>query len=186
MYITQKKTNVPSLEPIQELTGSWIVAFDPKWCYPKPSTEEGEKGATVTFDKLVDWTQRPEEGIKFYSGKAVYRKSFDVPGLTARSPGKIYLEFGAVHDLAEVRLNGKNLGVVWTAPWRVEITGAVKPVGNELEIDVVNLWPNRLIGDGRLPPEQRRTKTNRDSYDKGKHPLLPSGLIGPVRVLQAK
>lgn len=74
--------------------------------------------------------------------------------------------------------------MVWTAPWRIEITGAIKPVGNELEIGVVNLWPNRLIGDGPLPPDQRRTKTNVGTYYQGKHPLLPSGLLGPI-TLQA-
>jgi hypothetical protein len=183
---TQKKKNCASLEPILELTGSWIVAFDPKWCYPKPGGEEGEKGSTITLDKLVDWTQRPEDGIKFYSGKAVYRKTFDVPGLTTPSAGKVYLELGTVHSLAEVRLNGRKLGVMWTAPWRTEITDSVKPVGNELEIGVVNLWPNRLIGDGLLPPEQRRTKTNSETYYKGKHSLLPSGLLGPVRIVREK
>ena len=181
---TQEKKNVASLQPIQELTGSWSVAFDPEWLYPKPAGEEGEKGSTLTFDKLVDWTQRAEDGIKFYSGKAVYRKTFDAPGLTAPSAGKLYLELGTVHDLAEVRLNGKTLGVVWTAPWRIEVTDTIKPVGNELEIGVVNLWPNRLIGDGPLPREQRRTETNRGTYYQGKHSLLPSGLLGPV-TLQA-
>ena len=82
-----------------------------------------------------------------------------------------------------VRLNGKNLGVVWTAPCRVEITDAVQPKGNRLEIDVVNLWPNRLIGDAALPPEKRRTKTNVTSFKK-RVPLLPSGLLGPVTLKQ--
>ena len=68
--------------------------------------------------------------------------------------------------------------------WRIEITGSIKPAGNELEIGVVNLWPNRLIGDGTLAPEQRLTKTNHGAYYQGKHSLLPSGLLGPV-TLQA-
>jgi hypothetical protein len=131
----------------------------------------------------VDWTQRSEDGIKYYSGKAVYRKTFDTPWLTTPSACKLYLDLGTVHDLAEVRLNGKTLGVVWTAPWRIEITDTIKPVGNELEIGVVNLWPNRLIGDGPLPPEQRRTKTNRGTYYQGKHSLLPSGLLGKERII---
>ena len=74
--------------------------------------------------------------------------------------------------------------IVWCAPWRVEITSAVKPAGNELEIDVVNLWPNRLIGDARLPKEQRRTLTNVRKFEKPGSPLLESGLLGPV-TLQA-
>jgi len=95
---------------------------------------------------------------------------------------RIYLDLGRVKNLATVRLNGKDLGVVWTAPWRVEITDAAKPTGNRLEIDVVNLWPNRLIGDAALPPERRLTKTNVTTYKKDS-PLLPSGLLGPVSVM---
>ena len=85
----------------------------------------------------------------------------------------------ATEGVAAVRLNGKDLGVVWTAPWHVEITGAVQPMDNHLEIDVVNLWPNRLIGDATLPPEQRFTVTNVKKFKK-ESPLLESGLLGPV------
>jgi hypothetical protein len=85
-----------------------------------------------------------------------------------------------VKYVAQVRLNGKDLGALWTKPFRVEITNAVKPSGNLLEIDVVNLWPNRLIGDAALPPERRFTRTN-ISYKKD-DPLLESGLLGPVRL----
>jgi hypothetical protein len=91
------------------------------------------------------------------------------------------VDLGVVKNVARVRLNGRDLGVVWTAPWRVEIPGGVlKERGNELEIEVANLWPNRLIGDGKLPPEKRRTQTNSGMYYKGEHKLLPSGLLGPV------
>ena len=89
---------------------------------------------------------------------------------------------GTVNDLAEVRLNGKNLGVVWCAPWRVEVTQALRVWGNELEIDVVNLWPNRLIDDAGLSPEKRLTKTNVAGTYKAGAPLLPSGLLGPVKL----
>jgi hypothetical protein len=183
---TREAKNAPTLQTVQELAGSWSVAFDPKWLYPQPGGKEGETSSTLTFDKLVDWTQRPEEGVRFYSGKAVYRKTFDAPGLTALSASKVYLDLGTVHELAEVRLNGNTLGVVWTAPWRIEISGSIKPAGNELEIGVVNLWPNRLIGDGPLPPEQRLTKTNHGAYYQGKHTLLPSGLLGPVTLQAAR
>ncbi|MCH8167098.1 MAG: hypothetical protein IIC03_04115 [Proteobacteria bacterium] len=88
----------------------------------------------------------------------------------------MYLNLGKVKNLAEVHLNGADLGVVWTAPWQVDITSAVKPTGNELEIDVVNLWPNRLIGDAALPPEKRLTVTNVTKFKKDS-PLLESGLL---------
>lgn len=79
-------------------------------------------------------------------------------------------------ELARVWLNGKDLGVVWCAPWRVDVTGVLKEEGNELKIEVVNLWPNRLIGDGKLPPEKRLTKTNVVKFFQGDHKFLESGL----------
>ena len=101
--------NFPRSAVLAELSGAWEVAFDPKWGGPEH----------VTFDTLVDWTKRPEEGIKFYSGTAVYRKPFDAPKV---SPGqRLYLDLGVVKNLARVRLNGRELGVVWCAPgeWRL-------------------------------------------------------------------
>jgi hypothetical protein len=156
-------------KPVMTLEGPWKVSFDPKWGGP----------AETAFDKLDDWTDRPEEGVKFYSGTATYRKTFDLPkNLAGDRPSPLYLDLGAVGDLAEVRLNGRRLGVIWTAPWRIDISGAVEDRGNELEIDVVNQWPNRLIGDSRLPPEKRWTKSN--YHLKPNDPLVPSGLRGPV------
>ena len=89
---------------------------------------------------------------------------------------------GNVKNLAEVRLNGKNLGVLWALPFRVEVTDAIKPTGNNLEIEVVNFWPNRIIGDQSLPPEKRFTRTNIRKLTKDT-PLMDSGLLGPVRIL---
>ncbi len=162
----------PSVKPAAELTGPWEVSFDPKWGGP----------SRVVFDKLVDWTKHSDEQIRHYSGTATYRRSFDLPVSPgdAASPRRTYLDLGTVHHLARVRLNGKDLGVVWCAPWRVDITEAVRATGNRLEIDVVNLWPNRLIGDAGLPPAKRLTRTN-VAFSKDQ-PLLPSGLIGPVTI----
>jgi hypothetical protein len=93
-------------------------------------------------------------------------------------------DLGKVKNVARVRLNGKDLGVVWTAPWRVEITDAVKRAGNVLEIDVVNLWPNRLIGDAALPESQRVARTHIEF--RPDQPLLSSGLLGPVTLQAAE
>ena len=139
----------------------------------------------MVFEKLEDWTQRPEKGIKYYSGKATYEKTFDLPETVRPSGKRLYLDLGQVENVAEVRLNGKKLGVVWTAPWHVEITAAVQSAGNQLEIDVVNLWPNRLIGDAALPPEKRLTVTNVKRFSEDS-PLLPSGLLGPVTLQAAQ
>jgi len=91
---------------------------------------------------------------------------------------RITLNLGLVKNVAEVRLNGRNLGVVWTEPFSVDITDAVKPAGNKLEVDVINLWPNRLIFDAGLPAEKRLTRTNITMDPNA--PLLDSGLLGPV------
>ena len=89
------------------------------------------------------------------------------------------------HPDGRVRLNGRDLGVVWCPPWRVDISAAVRPGENLLEIEVVNFWPNRLIGDAKLPPEKRLTKTNIRAF-QADAPLMPSGLLGPVRIVEAK
>jgi hypothetical protein len=167
--------NYPTMQPLGDLDGPWTVAFDPKW---------GGPAEPVTFDRLVDWTTRPESGIKYFSGTAVYTKVFDLPSNV--SPGRrLILDLGEVHEVASVQLNGQNLGVLWAHPARVDITSVVKPAGNDLEIKVVNLWPNRLIGDSALPPEQQLTITNIHHFTKTSE-LLPSGLLGPVQVLAAQ
>lgn len=189
--LAKSEKNFPELKLSQELSGAWDIAFDPRWGGPEK----------VTFDTLQDWTARSETGIKYYSGIATYRKAFQL----AQSPaGRTYLDLGVVHDMARVKLNGKDLGVVWCAPWRVEVTGALKTGDNQLEIEVVNRWPNRMIGDkqpadanartvagppgflgGQKFPTGRYTFSTYDPFG-AESPLLPSGLLGPVRVLAAE
>lgn len=161
--------NFTKWTPRHEITGPWTVRFDPKWGGP-PSAE---------FPALVSWTQRPEEGIRFYSGTAVYEKSFDLPSSLRQTGRRLMLDLGQVKMLAEVRLNGKNLGVVWAPPFRVDVTDAIKPQANRLEIDVVNSWTNRVIGDQSVPEEKRLTRTNIRRLTKDT-PLVESGLLGPV------
>ena len=185
--------NFPELKPMQEISGAWDVAFDPKWGGPEK----------ITFDTLQDWSKRPESGIKYYSGIATYRKTFQVSGLP--SPvSKILLDLGTVCDMARVKLNGKDLGVVWCAPWQVEVGDALKVGENQLEIEVANRWPNRMIGDKQpadanarevqAPPSflgGKKIKTGRYTHSthnpyKPKSPLLPSGLLGPVMISTTK
>ena len=165
-------SNSSQFVPVSELSGSWTVAFDPKW--------SGGLGS-VTFDKLESWTAREEPGIRFYSGTAVYQKQFDA---TADLLGKsIWLDLGTVCELAEVKLNGQSCGIAWCPPFRVDITSALKAGRNQLEIEVVNFWPNRIIGDDNLPRERRFTRTNIRKLTS-QTPLMESGLFGPVRLMQ--
>ncbi|MFH0761364.1 MAG: glycosyl hydrolase [Bacteroidota bacterium] len=179
------------IKTLATLEGSWEVSFDPNWGGPE----------SVVFESLTDWTKRPEEGIKYYSGIATYSKTFDLSNNINRDKNnRIYLNLGVVKNMARVRLNGKDLGVIWCAPWQVEITQAVKARGNKLEIEVANLWTNRLIGDenepddgvidGKWPewllngtrrPIKRYTFTTYHYYKKG-DPLIESGLMGPVTI----
>ncbi len=168
-------TNYPQTEQIQlMLSGAWDVSFDPKWGGPKK----------VIFDSLVDWKARSEPGIKFYSGTAVYRKKFDLTSIPAKGT-PLLLDLGELHEVGSVRLNGRDLGTVWTKPARVDITDALKAKDNYLEVTVVNLWPNRLIGDAGLSEGSRFTQTNVHKFSPHS-PLLSSGLIGPVRVLSVE
>ncbi|MDB5000581.1 MAG: glycosyl hydrolase [Mucilaginibacter sp.] len=177
---------------ISMLNGSWDVSFDPRWGGP----------AHAMFDTLTDWSKNPAEGIKYYSGIATYNKKFDLPAHGSTGNEAFYLDLGNVKNIARVTLNGKDLGVVWTAPWRIDISSALNEKNNELKIEVANLWANRLIGDEKKPydgivdekwPEWllkgqprtsgRYTFTSTRQYNANS-PLMESGLMGPVRIIQ--
>jgi len=180
------------------LAGPWQVSFDPKWGGPdKP----------VVFKELADWSQHNDPRIHYYSGTATYRKVFSLQSSVISQP--LYLDLGKVDVMARVRLNGKDCGIAWKPPYHVDITRAVRPGRNELEIEVVNLWINRMIGDEQLPedsnwkdfetllewpdwfktgkprPSGRYTFTTCRHYKKDS-PLVPSGLIGPVTLRAAQ
>ena len=156
-----------------ELNGPWTVAFDPKWGGP----------TSIQFDSLVSWPERSEPGIKYYSGTAVYRKEFEIPaGATGKS---LQIDLGNVRELAEVKVNGQSCGVVWAPPFQVDISRALRPGINQLEVEVVNFWPNRIIGDQFLPEAERFTRTNIRQLTR-KSSLMPSGLMGPVRLVIRK
>lgn len=206
--IQRGTAKAPELKPIQELTGPWEVSFDLKWFYGSDGRRVASNECKAVFEKLDDWSQRPEDAVKYFSGTAIYSKVFDV-GSDLCSLKSVVLDLGRVEVIAEVELNGKNLGILWKPPFRVDITEAVKPgEKNTLRVKVTNLWPNRLIGDEHLPSDcaylpsgalkafpdwltknlprtsGRRTFSTWRHW-KAEDPLLPSGLLGPVRLAQA-
>lgn len=152
------------------VSAPWNVSFDPAWGGPEQ----------IRFDKLVAWNTHPNPGIRYYSGTAVYKNSFDVQPDQYKDK-RVWLDLGEMYNLAEVRINGKESGVWWQPPFARDITDWLKDGKNELEIKVVNLWPNRIIGDQLLPEEKRFTRTNVCKFTKD-YPLRPSGLVGPVSV----
>jgi len=137
---------------------------------------------TVRFDTLTSWIDHSDPGIKYYSGKAVYRTTFHVGNDLTDKP--LALELGEVRDvgMARVKLNGRDLGVVWRPPFRVDVTRTLKRGENELEVMVVNSWRNRLVGDREFPEDKRLTRTNITVNKDWK--LEASGLLGPVRVTE--
>ena len=185
------KVTVSSLPAAQKIIGPWQVRFDPAVGGP------GE----VTFSKLEDWSHRPEAGIRYYSGTADYQTTF-LAGPVATNQTWL-LDLGKVEVMTEVKLNSKNLGILWKRPYRVDVTAALQPGENRLELKVVNLWINRQIGDEDLPEDSERntngtlkswpewvqqekpSPADRISFTtwrlwKKGGKLSPSGLLGPV------
>jgi hypothetical protein len=182
-----------------KLTGPWNVWFDPKWGGP----------GDVTFAALTDWSKHSVEGVKHYSGTAIYTIDIEVAAETL-VPGRVaMLDLGDVQVIAEVTLNGKDLGILWKPPFRADVTDALRAGANRLEVRVTNLWPNRLIGDeakplpenwgewgngqgireipawlltGETMPQGERVTFTTWRHYKAGDPLLPSGLIGPARI----
>ena len=155
------------------MAGPWRVEFTPGWGAP----------ASVSFDRLASWTGNADPGIRYYSGTAKYSTRVEFPaGDFALNPAlALALDLGEVREIARVRWNGRDLGVLWKKPFRVALGSAAKPGWNDVEVEVTNLWPNRLIGDQRLPAAERLTHTNITKWTADS-PLMPSGLLGPVTV----
>lgn len=160
--------NFPGAKVVTAIDSPWEVSFNPEMRGPEKP---------IVFDELTDWTQRREENIKYYAGTAIYHTTFNAPELAKAE--RLYLDLGKVGVMAKVKVNDEDVGGVWTAPWQVNITDAIKLGENKLEIEVVNTWVNRLIGDSKLPIDERKTWTNVNPYTP-ESKLEPSGLIGPV------
>jgi hypothetical protein len=201
-FITAKgKTqtvDVSKIEPPIAIDGAWTLSF------PAESGAPNE----ASFPQLMSWSDAKAAGVRYFSGTATYEKTFEVSKDFLRAANRFWLDLGRVEVLAEVTLNGRPLGTYWKPPFRVDVTDALRPGPNHLNIKVTNLWVNRLIGDEQLPPDREWRKVPRrgghalkaypDWFQRGerspvgritfttwKHyekdaPLLPSGLLGPV------
>lgn len=168
------KTNFPDPVTLLQISTPWEVTFD--------KTLRGPENR-IMMETPEDWTKSRDERIRFYSGSAVYRNSFTLGEIPAGE--NIIIDLGKVGVMAEVKVNGRFAGGVWTSPWTVDITEMVKQGENILEIEVVNNWINRLTGDSMLPEKERITWLNENPARPG-DPLQPSGLMGPVVVRSIK
>ncbi len=185
-------------QPVK-IEGPWKLRFPPNSGAPEQAT----------LERLISWSKHADPGVKHFSGTATYYKTIDVPRALLGNDRRLDLDLGDVQVMAQVKLNAKDLGVLWKPPYRVEITDAVKAGENRLQVNVVNLWPNRMIGDELLPEDSDRnpdgtlkawpkwvlegksSPTGRCTFTtwrlwKKDDALLESGLIGPVRILTAK
>lgn len=174
--------NMPDYESVQVIDGSWKVFFNDGLGAPD----------SIVFDKLIDWTTHPHQGIKFYSGTATYKKDFNI-NFTKDIGIDYFLQLENVKDvgIAKIRINGIDKGIQWTKPFRFNITNELKVGSNKLEVEVVNSWFNRVAGDELSNSPNKYTKTNivlKNDF-RGikleKIDLEPSGLIGPVIINRA-
>lgn len=167
--------NYPEEQAVSTITASWEVTFD----------HDSKRGPAkpVVFKELTDWIKNADESIKYYSGTAVYRTNYK--GTKAEEGERLFLELGDVKVMAKVKVNGVDVGGVWTYPWHVEVTNALKSGDNLIEISVVNTWVNRLIGDSKLPVAERKTWSGDNPY-RPDSALEPSGLRGPVSIRSVK
>lgn len=181
--------STPKSDVLETFDTPWTVTFDTKLGGPEE----------VTFDILTDWTTHSDERVRFYSGIATYKNQFTVSAAALKDM-QVRVDLGTVHDLARVRINGKDAGTAWCWPWQLDVTDHLRTGQNTIEIDVANRWINRLIGDANLPddgpqnnlwpqwlldgkprPGKRLTFTTYHYY-KADNKLQPAGLVGPVKL----
>jgi hypothetical protein len=176
---TRRKATAGPLPEALPVASGWTVHFEEGLGAP----------ATAQFPRLISWTESPDPGIRYYSGIAEYTTRFSLGEGWSGADRRVYLDLGRLWAAADVTVNGHAVGVVWKAPYRAEITAAVRPGSNELRIRVANDWANRLIGDALDPNGKHYTRTNivrtsPEGLPWAKVDLIPSGLLGPV-VLRA-
>jgi hypothetical protein len=157
----------PSVLPLEK---AWSLTFPAGWGAP----------SRIQLEKLASWSESQEEGIRHFSGTATYSNALEVPSQFPEH-AHVHIELGEVRETARISLNGKEVGVLWKTPFSLDITSAILPGTNTLSVQVTNLWPNRLIGDQSLPENKRFTHTNITKFTSAST-LLPSGLLGPVRL----
>ncbi len=175
------RTKAPesSVEGVNYPEATLVAAVDSPWKV-KFQKGMGGPGSTVVMDDLYDWTTSSDYKVKYFSGTATYTSSFKLKEVPE---GPLYIDLGKVMVMAKVKVNGKYVGGVWTNPYRLNITDAVKKGNNTLEIEVVNCWRNRLIGEKEVIPESERFTFQTSTYLNKDSELQSSGLLGPVQVL---
>ena len=171
---TSRTVAAPVETSLSTVEGPWELAF------------QADRGAParITLDKLSSWHENSDTGVKYFSGTGTYTKTIQAPAGWFKIGTRLLLDLGDIKNLAEVTVNGQPLGVLWKTPFQVDVTDALQPGANALQVKVTNLWVNRLIGDRQPDAAKKYTYTTQQFYQAGS-PLLPSGLLGPVRIVRS-
>jgi hypothetical protein len=160
---------------LSTLADAWSVSFDRGPCAPAP----------MRMERLQSWSDSADVRLKYFSGTATYRQTIRVPADWLAKKGNIWIDLGAVKNLAEVAVNGKSLGIVWRPPFRVDATAALKSGENTVAVKVTDLWVNRLIGDLQPGATKCAFAEPMPALYQPSSPLVPAGLLGPVRIVRA-
>ncbi|POY39487.1 DNA-binding protein [Flavobacterium alvei] len=170
---TTSEIKTTTFETVQTLDENWELQFDSAFHGPEKP---------IKINQLFDWSTSENDKIKYYSGTATYQKEVV---WKEKSTDKIWLDLGTIANIAEVSINGKDCGTLWTFPYKVDVSNALKKGKNTIIIKITNTWANRLIGDQKLPKEERLTWTTAPFRLEG-NSLLKAGLLGPVTIVKEK
>jgi hypothetical protein len=171
--VTARTLPVVVEKSVATIAGPWQLNF------------QADRGAPpqITLEKLVPWQESTDEGVRYFGGTATYTKTLQAAADWFKPGAELWIDLGEVKNLAEVSVNGKSLGIVWKTPYRVDATSTLHPGANTVEIKVTNGWANRIIGD-RQPNALKTYTFTSPKFYKANAPLQPSGLLGPVQVIQ--
>jgi hypothetical protein len=182
VFVVLRKTAHSSSRSLPKFIDRSIVSIEGSW----DLSFQADRGAParITLDKLASWSQNSDVGVKYFSGTGTYTKRIQAPGNWFKRGARLAIDLGDVKNLAEVSVNGKPLGIVWKIPYRVDVTDVLKPGTNAVAIKVTNPWVNRIIGD-RQPNVTKTYTFTSPKYYKAGSKLVPSGLLGPVQIVQS-
>jgi hypothetical protein len=180
IFVVFRKNAVNSSFTAPQITENNLAALDGAWDVRfQPNRGAPEK---ITLDTLSSWSDNGDAGVKYFSGTGTYTKKIQVPDSWFKKGERIWIDLGVVKNIADITINGKNIGIVWKKPFRADVTDALKKGENILELKITNLWVNRLIGDQQPGIAKKYTYTTQAFY-MADSPLLPSGLLGPVQII---
>ena len=155
-----------------DLTSNWKVEFDVEMGAPE----------SYHLDQLTSWTDIDNSGINYYSGSVNYSREFPLSKDALSKGAQAYIVFDDIQEMALVTVNGNDCGIIWTPPYKANITQHLKEGSNNIKVQVINNWNNRIVGDLKNPDGKEYARTNAKKKFSADSPLLESGLIGKAEI----